>query len=230
MLERAGDVARFCRVERVGRGVRFRRQCAPERVKIEARQRQIEHEQLKARDRPSGRCDERRGARGPFQLHNRYMARTAKERSNALSPRVIVVKYEKVQGPHGGEARGGVAGWLPAVVRVAELVAGRDAEVQVPRPATGSATLRTQKQKRPSSRGWMAVSCNDWPRSELAPPFFSRSPPAVFHRSGGPRRGLDIDSQAGWPSHLVHRCQRCESDRVADRSFAEHSEAPDRRG
>src|SRR5699024_11115089 len=119
----------------------------------------------------------------------RYMARTAKERSNALSPRVIVVKYEKVQGPHGGEARGGVAGWLPAVVRVAELVAGRDAEVQVPRPATGSATLRTQKQKRPSSRGWMAVSCIVWPRSELAPPFFSRSPPSGFSPLGRAEEG-----------------------------------------
>jgi len=39
-----------------------------------------------------------------------------------------------------------------------------------------------------------------------------------------------LDPQAGWPSHLVHLRERCESDRVADRPFALHPEALDRGG
>ena len=36
--------------------------------------------------------------------------------------------------------------------------------------------------------------------------------------------------QAAWPGRKVHQCERYESDRVADRPFALHAEALDRRG
>ena len=42
--------------------------------------------------------------------------------------------------------------------------------------------------------------------------------------------GLSCYPQAGWPSHLVRSRPRCESDRVADRPFALHSEALRRSG
>jgi len=42
--------------------------------------------------------------------------------------------------------------------------------------------------------------------------------------------GLNCYPQAGWPSHLVRSRPRCESDRVADRPFALHSEALRRSG
>lgn len=86
-----------------------------------------------------------------------------------------------------------------------------------------------RKTKRPPSRGWMAASRSDRLESELAPPFFSLVPPTVA-RSGGHGWGFSVDSQAGWPSHLVHHCWRCESGQVADRPFTRHPEAPDRGG
>jgi len=75
----------------------------------------------------------------------------------------------------------------------------------------------------------MAASRSDRLKAELAPPFFSLVPPTVA-RSGGHGWGFNVDPQAGWPSHLVHHCWRYESDRVADRSFIRHPEAPDRGG
>ncbi len=57
------------------------------------------------------------------------------------------------------------------------------------------------------------------PRHRLADP--------PLERAG---RGFSCYPQAGWPSHLVRSRLRCESDRVADRPFALHSEALGRSG
>ena len=96
-------------------------------------------------------------------------------------------------------------------------------------PDSRSADSRLLKQERPHS-----FRCHGRPsvntlKSELSPPFFS-PPPPLAARHGLARRGFNANPQAGWPSHLVRSRKRCESDRVADRPFALHSEAPDRSG
>ena len=66
--------------------------------------------------------------------------------------------------------------------------------------------------------------------TELSPPFFSSPPPLAAPPIGRAMEGPSVDSQAGWPSHLVRSRQRCESDRVADQPFALRSEALRRSG
>jgi hypothetical protein len=62
------------------------------------------------------------------------------------------------------------------------------------------------------------------------PLFFSRPPPHGLVVRGRAHRSSGFHPQAVWPDHLVHQYERCESDRVADRPFALHVEALDRRG
>jgi len=46
----------------------------------------------------------------------------------------------------------------------------------------------------------------------------------------GPAAASHVAPQPGWPSQRARQCERCESDRVADRSLTRHPEAPYRGG
>src|SRR5690606_3789109 len=103
----------------------------------------------------------------------------------------------------------------------------------------------------PLGTGHLALGPGCLERAEAAARFSTVRPPHTLTSQGrSVAAALLLPSAAGWllrrsvgrtgaltsiprpdgQSHLVRHCERCESDRVADRPFALHAEAPDRRG
>jgi len=62
------------------------------------------------------------------------------------------------------------------------------------------------------------------------PLFFFLPPPRGLIVRGRAVKSSGFHPQAAWPDRKVHQYERCESDRVADRPFALHTEALDRCG
>jgi hypothetical protein len=87
---------------------------------------------------------------------------------------------------------------------------------------------KTKTAAEPGAR--TAVPCADYPKSGRCR---FRSSPAghrwLMHHCRAVR-GFGFHPHAGWPSRVVRQRQRCDSDRVADRPFALHSEALRRSG